>query len=158
AHFAATARAIKALLPGCRVEVLVPDFKGRSASVAEGAAAPVDVFNHNLETVPRLYARVRAGARSRRSLDVLAQALARRRGFVTKAGLMLGLGELVDELISVFEDLRAVECDVLTLGQYLRPSPAHLAVERYVHPDEFAALRERALALGFKHVESGPLV
>jgi len=158
AHFAATARAVKALLPDCRIEVLVPDFKGRSASVVEVAQAPIDVFNHNLETVPRLYPRVRAGARYERSLGVLREAKATRAGFLTKAGLMLGLGELEAELIRVFEDLRAVDCDVLTVGQYLRPSAEHLPVERYVHPDEFAALRERALALGFRHVEAGPLV
>jgi len=158
AHFAATARAIKALLPDCRIEVLVPDFKGRSASVVEVAQAPIDVFNHNLETVPRLYARVRAGARYDRSLRVLGEAKATGAGFLTKAGLMLGLGEHEAELIRVFEDLRSVGCDVLTLGQYLRPSVEHLPVERYVHPDEFAALRERALALGFRHVEAGPLV
>jgi lipoic acid synthetase len=158
AHFAATARAIKATLPDCRIEVLVPDFKGRSASVVEVAEAPIDVFNHNLETVPRLYPTVRAGARYDRSLGVLREAKAIRAGFLTKAGLMLGLGEQETELLSVFTDLRAVDCDVLTLGQYLRPSPEHLAVERYVHPDEFAELRERALALGFRHVEAGPLV
>ena len=158
AHFAATARAIKSLLPDCRVEVLVPDFKGRSASVAEVAEAPIDVFNHNLETVPRLYPRVRAGARYGRSLGVLREAKAIRAGFLTKAGLMLGLGEQEAELVKVFEDLCAVRCDVLTLGQYLRPSEEHLPVERYVHPDEFAALRARALALGFRHVEAGPLV
>jgi len=158
AHFAATARAIKAMLPGCRIEVLVPDFKGRSASVVEVAQAPIDVFNHNLETVPRLYPRVRAGARYGRSLDVLREAKATRAGFLTKAGLMLGLGEQETELMRVFEALRAVGCDVLTLGQYLRPSVEHLPVERYVHPDEFAALRERALGFGFRHVEAGPLV
>ena len=158
AHFAATARAIKAVLPACRIEVLVPDFKGRSDSVAEVARAPIDVFNHNLETVPRLYPRVRAGARYGRSLEVLRDAKETRAGFLTKAGLMLGLGEREGELVRVFEDLRAVGCDVLTLGQYLRPSAEHLPVERYVHPDEFAALRERALGLGFRHVEAGPLV
>jgi len=158
AQFAATARAIKAMLPDCRIEVLVPDFKGRSASVVEVAEAPIDVFNHNLETVPRLYPRVRAGARYGRSLGVLREAKAVRAGFLTKAGLMLGLGEQETELLSVFTDLRAVDCDVLTLGQYLRPSQDHLPVERYVHPDEFTALRERALALGFRHVEAGPLV
>src|SRR6202040_1392125 len=151
AHFASTARAIKAMLPDCRVEVLVPDFKGRSASVVEVARAPIDVFNHNLETVPRLYPRVRAGARYDRSLGVLREAKAAGAGFLTKAGLMLGLGEQEAELVKVFADLRAVGCDVLTLGQYLRPSSDHLPVERYVHPDEFAALRERALALGFGH-------
>ncbi|HUE29286.1 MAG TPA: lipoyl synthase, partial [Verrucomicrobiae bacterium] len=145
AHFAATARAIKRLLEGCRVEVLVPDFQGNLDSVAEVVASPIDVFNHNLETVPRLYRRVRAGARYARSLGVLEAARARD-GLLTKTGLMLGLGEAQNELVSVFRDLRGVGCDVLTLGQYLRPSGDHLPVERYVPPEEFAALRAEALA------------
>ncbi len=158
AHFAATARAIKRLLPGCRVEVLVPDFQGNLASVAEVVASPIDVFNHNLETVPRLYRRVRAGARYARSLAVLEAAHGGRDRLLTKTGLMLGLGETQVELASVFRDLRSIGCDILTLGQYLRPSGEHLPVERYVPPEEFAALRAEALALGFRHVESGPLV
>ena len=158
AHFAQTARALKEAIPACRVEVLVPDFKGREESVDEVVDAPIDVFNHNLETVPRLYARVRAGARYDRSLAVLGRARHRRPELITKTGLMLGLGEQELELTSVFGDLRAVGCDILTLGQYLRPSAAHLAVERYVPPEEFDALRDRALALGFRHVEAGPLV
>ena len=157
-HFAATARAIKALLPSCRVEVLVPDFQGRHASVETVSAAPIDVFNHNVETVPRLYKRVRPGAQYERSLDVLATAGTAGDRYQTKAGLMLGLGEEREELLRVFEDLRKVGCDILTLGQYLRPSAAHLPVERYVTPDEFAALKVDALTLGFRHVESGPLV
>ena len=158
AHFAATARAIKQLVPPCRVEVLVPDFQGNSASVAEVVASPIDVFNHNLETVPRLYRRVRAGARYQRSLAVLEAARHGRTSVLTKTGLMLGLGEREDELVSVFSDLRRIGCDILTLGQYLRPSGEHLPVERYVPPEEFAALRTAALALGFRHVEAGPLV
>jgi lipoic acid synthetase len=157
-HFAATARAIKDRVPSCRVEVLVPDFQGDLASVATVVAAPVDVFNHNLETVPRLYRRVRAGARYARSLAVLAAARAARKPLLTKTGVMLGLGETADELASVFTDLRAIDCDVLTLGQYLRPSAEHLPVERYVPPEEFAALRAQALSAGFRHVEAGPLV
>jgi lipoyl synthase len=157
-HFASTARAIKALLPGCRVEVLVPDFQGRLASVADVVASPIDVFNHNLETVPRLYRRVRAGARYERSLAVLQAARHGRTGLFTKTGVMLGLGEAEDELMSVFRDLRGVGCDVLTLGQYLRPGAENLPVERYVPPEEFASLREGALGLGFRHVEAGPLV
>ena len=157
-HFAATAGAIRTRLPDCRIEVLVPDFQGDLAAVATVAAAPIDVFNHNLETVPRLYKRVRPGARYERSLAVLAGARSAWDGLVTKAGLMLGLGESSDELVSVFRDLRDVDCDVLTLGQYLRPSAAHLPVERYVPPEEFATLRSAALDLGFRHVESGPLV
>jgi lipoic acid synthetase len=157
-HFSATARAIRGLLPECRVEVLVPDFQGRLASVDTVAASPIDVFNHNVETVPRLYRRVRPGAQYERSLAVLRRAGEHRAAYQTKAGLMLGLGEERGELTSVFSDLRAVGCDILTLGQYLRPSADHLPVERYVPPEEFAALREDALALGFRHVESGPLV
>ena len=158
AHFAATARAIKRLLPGCRVEVLVPDFQGNLASVAEVVASPIDVFNHNLETVPRLYRRARAGARYARSLAVLEAARRAREGLLTKTGLMLGLGETQEELASVFRDLRSIGCDILTLGQYLRPSGEHLPVERYVPPEEFTALGAEALALGFRHVEAGPLV
>ena len=158
AHFAAAARAIERLVPACGVEVLVPDFQGNLASVAEVGASPIDVFNHNLETVPRLYRRVRAGARYERSLAVLEAA--RRTGdrLLTKTGLMLGLGETREELVSVFADLRRIGCDILTLGQYLRPSAEHLPIERYVPPEEFAVLRAEALALGFRHVEAGPLV
>jgi len=157
-HFASTARAIKAILPQCRVEVLVPDFQGNVDAVADVMASPIDVFNHNVETVPRLYARVRPGARYSRSLAVLAAAGEGRASVPTKAGLMLGLGEQHDELLSVFRDLRAVGCRVLTLGQYLRPSAEHLPVERYVPPEEFSQLRVEALSLGFDHVEAGPLV
>ncbi len=158
AHFAGTARAIKRLLPACRVEVLVPDFQGNRASVAEVVASPIDVFNHNLETVPRLYRRVRAGARYARSLAVLDAARRGRDGLLTKTGLMLGLGETQEELASVFRDLRSIGCDILTLGQYLQPSGEHLPVERYLPPEEFVALGAEALALGFRHVEAGPLV
>jgi lipoic acid synthetase len=158
AHFAATVEAIHAAAPDCRVEVLVPDFQGRLASVATVIAAPVAIFNHNVETVPRLYRRVRPGARYERSLAILAAACDRSGTRLTKAGLMLGLGEEVDELRRVFSDLRAVGCDVLTLGQYLRPSREHIAVERYLTPQEFAALGDEARSYGFRHVESGPLV
>jgi lipoic acid synthetase len=158
AHFAATAKAIKALVPATRVEVLVPDFQGDQEAVRTVVESPIDILNHNLETVPRLYRRVRPGARYQRSLGLLAAARKIRPSCLTKAGLMLGLGESHDELHQVFGDLRAVDCDILTLGQYLRPSPAHLPVERYVPPEEFAALREEAVATGFRHVESGPLV
>jgi len=157
-HFAATARSIKELVPRARVEVLVPDFQGDIQAVHTVVAAPIDIFNHNIETVPRLYKRVRPGARYERSLGVLAGARRAREGCLTKAGMMLGLGETKDEIISVFSDLRAVDCEILTLGQYLRPSSAHLPIERYVTPDEFAELGGEALAAGFRHVESGPLV
>jgi lipoic acid synthetase len=158
AHFAATARAVKERVPACRVEVLVPDFQGDGAAVETVAVSPIDIFNHNLETVPRLYKRVRPGARYEQSLAVLEAARTARPPLLTKAGLMLGLGEAEDEVVRVFGNLRAVGCDILTLGQYLRPSTDHLPVERYVRPEEFAALGRRALALGFRHVESGPLV
>ncbi|HZP45404.1 MAG TPA: lipoyl synthase [Candidatus Binataceae bacterium] len=162
AHFAATAQAIKAAMPSARIEVLVPDFKGALPSVETVVNAPVDIYNHNIETVPSLYRRCRPGGRYEVSLAVLdhAKRYARTQGraTLTKAGLMLGLGEARDELLQVLRDLRAVECDILTLGQYLRPSRDHLPVVRYVHPDEFAELRATALALGFRHVESGPLV
>ncbi len=157
-HFAATVRAIKQLLPACRVEVLVPDFQGDLDAVASVVSAPVDVFNHNLETVPRLYKRVRPGARYERSLEVLGTAAQGLPGGLVKAGLMLGLGEEHDELARVFSDLRSVGCVILTLGQYLRPGPENLPVERFVPPEEFAALRDIALGFGFRHVESGPLV
>jgi lipoic acid synthetase len=162
AHFAATARAIKALMPATRVEVLTPDFKGAHRSIETVIASPVDVFNHNTETIPRLYPIARPGGKYPRALAVLehAKRVARALGreVLTKSGLMLGLGEEIAEVISVLEDLRAVHCDILTLGQYLRPSLEHLPVARYVAPQEFAELRLKALAMGFRYVESGPLV
>jgi lipoic acid synthetase len=158
AHFAATARALKQLKPDCTVEVLTPDFQGDEEAVATVARSPIEIYNHNTETVPRLYKQVRPGAKYERSLRVLQKAKEVRPGIKTKTGLMLGLGEAYEELLSVFGDLRAVDCDILTLGQYLRPSKEQLPVERYVPPDEFAALRKEALGLGFRHVEAGPLV
>jgi lipoic acid synthetase len=157
-HFAATALALKQLKPDCTVEVLTPDFQGNEEAVATVARSPIEIYNHNTETVPRLYKRVRPGAKYERSLRVLQKAKEVRPDLKTKTGLMLGLGETYEELLSVFGDLRAVDCDILTLGQYLRPSKEQLPVERYVHPDEFAALRQEALGLGFRHVEAGPLV
>lgn len=158
AHFAATVRELKHLNPQCTVEVLTPDFQGNEGAVATVALSPIEIYNHNTETVPRLYKRVRPGAKYERSLRVLQKAKETRTDLKTKTGLMLGLGEEYGELLRVFGDLRAVDCDILTLGQYLRPSKDQLPVERYVRPDEFAALRTEALALGFRHVESGPLV
>ena len=162
AHFAATARAIKHALPATRVEVLVPDFQGLTASIETDIESPVDIYNHNVETVPSLYRKARPGGEYRRSLDVLRRARtsaqARGRSVLTKTGIMLGLGEERDELLQVMHDLREIECDILTLGQYLRPSPEHLPVERYVTPDEFADLKREGMAMGFRHVESGPLV
>jgi lipoic acid synthetase len=162
AHFAATASAIKSACPSARVEVLVPDFKGFHASVETVVNSPIDIYNHNIETVPRLYRQCRPGGRYELSLDVLkhARATARAAGrdLLTKAGIMLGLGELRDELMRTLADLRTVECDILTLGQYLQPSRDHLPVVRYVPPEEFAEIKTAALALGYRHVESGPLV
>lgn len=162
AHFAETAGAIRRLRPAARVEVLVPDFKGSHSAIETVIGAPVAIFNHNIETVPSLYRKARPGGNYQRSLDVLAHAAdlgkARDHALLTKAGVMLGLGEEQAEVESVLRDLRAVGCDILTLGQYLRPSLDHLPVERYVTPAEFAELRSAAMALGFRHVESGPLV
>lgn len=158
AHFAAAARAIRVRVASCRVEVLTPDFQGTKSAVETVADAPIVIYNHNLETVPRLYKRARAGARYDRSLDVIRWARDRRQELLTKAGLMLGLGEELHEVEAVLRDLRAAGCDILTLGQYLRPSKDHLPVERYVHPDEFRELGAYASSLGFAHVESGPLV
>lgn len=157
-HFARTAQAIKARVPGCAVEVLVPDFRGDEAAIDTVTDAPIDILNHNTETVPRLYKRVRPGAKYERSLQLLERAKERRPQLLTKTGLMLGLGEERDEVLEVFADLARIGCDILTLGQYLRPSASHLPVERYVPPEEFDHLRTAALGFGFRHVESGPLV
>jgi lipoic acid synthetase len=157
-HFAATAAALRARVPQCRIEVLTPDFQGRAESVVTVASSPIDIFNHNLETVPRLYKRARAGARYERSLDVLRVARETGPSLLTKAGLMLGLGEELDEVRDVLRDLRSIDCDILTLGQYLQPSGSHLPVERYLEPREFDELGQEARGMGFRHVESGPLV
>jgi lipoic acid synthetase len=156
--FALTIRAIRERLPLCRVEVLTPDFQGSRAAVDVVLEAAPDVFNHNLETVPRLYRQVRWGASYERSLDILARVKQARPGILAKSGLMMGLGETPEEVVAVMRDLRARAVDVLTLGQYLRPSPEHLPVFRYVPPEEFADLRQRGLEMGFRHVEAGPLV
>lgn len=158
AHFARTAEAIKVRSPECAVEVLIPDFKGDEQALKKVVDAPIEVLNHNIETVPRLYRVARAGARYERSLKLLALAKGWRPELPTKTGLMLGLGEEAEELRAVLRDLVAVGCEILTLGQYLRPSERHLPIHRYVSPSEFAAWREEALALGFRYVESGPLV
>jgi len=157
-HFAATARAIKQSVPECAVEVLVPDFQGNLSAVETVVESPIDIFNHNMETVPRLYRRARAGAKYERSLAVLRRAHDRRPPLLTKTGLMLGLGEQRAEVMAVLGDVRAAGCDIVTLGQYLRPTAQHLPVERYLPPQEFVELRQEALRFGFRHVESGPLV
>ncbi len=159
AHFAACIQAIRAATPATRIEILVPDFRGRMASALEAlAAAPADVFNHNLETVPRLYRQVRPGADYHASLALLQQHKARLPDVPTKSGLMLGLGETLDEVEAVLADLRAHGCDMLTLGQYLQPSKYHLPVRRFITPEAFDRLAETARAMGFRNVASGPMV
>ena len=158
AIFASTIRWIRRLSPGTSVEVLVPDFIGAWDALAAVMEARPDILNHNTETVPRLYRRVRPKARYERSLELLHRAKGLAPGVLTKSGLMVGLGETKHELLMVMADLVDAGCDILTVGQYLRPSPKHLPVERYYRPEEFAELREAALRLGFRHVESGPLV
>ena len=158
-HFASCIEAIRELTPATTVEVLVPDFRGRLEVALDClTATPPDVFNHNLETVPRLYKQARPGADYAWSLKLLQQFKALNSGVPTKSGLMLGLGETNEEVIQVMEELRAHEVDMLTLGQYLQPSRAHLKVERFVHPDEFSQLKATAQSLGFSQVASGPLV
>jgi lipoic acid synthetase len=156
--FALTIREIRERIPGCGVEVLIPDFQGDHRAVEIVMEAAPDVLNHNTETVPRLYRQVRLGARYERSLDVLAYAKQLSGGKPTKSGLMLGLGEQPEEVLAVMRDLRAAQVDILTLGQYLRPSPRHLPIVRYVPPEEFDDLRQAGNEMGFGHVEAGPLV
>jgi len=162
AHFARTVRAVRDRLPDAVIEVLTPDFKGSHSCVETVLEARPDVFNHNVETVPRLYPRVRPQADYRRSLDVLAYAGKRAAGrgaiVYTKSGLMVGLGETHEEISVVLRDLRAAGCEMLTIGQYLAPSPAHVPVERFVEPSEFAAWEDEARAIGFAAVAAGPFV
>jgi len=156
--FALTIRAIRERIPGCKVEVLTPDFQGSHAAMETVMNAHPDVLNHNIETVPRLYRQVRLGARYERSLDMLAHAKQARPSVPTKSGLMLGLGETGAEVEQVMRDLRAHQVDILTLGQYLRPSLKHLPIIRYIPLEEFAEFKRFGYELGFSHVESGPLV
>jgi lipoic acid synthetase len=167
AVFAETIRRLRDACPGMGVEVLIPDFNGEVEPLRTVMAAGPDILNHNVETVARLQKPVRKRARYDRSLGVLERAKVYAGEFATSAGtpevhtkssIMVGLGETRPELRQTFVDLRSVDCDILTIGQYLRPTAEHLPVERYYHPDEFAEMRQEALALGFKHVESGPLV
>ena len=155
---ALTIQAIRERIPGCKVEVLVPDFQGSHAAMEIVMNALPDVLNHNIETVPRLYRQVRLGARYERSLDMLAYATRLNPSVPTKSGLMLGLGENPDEAEQVIRDLRAHQVDILTIGQYLRPSPKHLPIIRYVPQIEFDGFKRLGYQLGFSHVESGPLV
>lgn len=156
--FAAVVTEIRKRRAACRVEVLIPDFQGREDALRTVLEARPDVLNHNTETVPRLYRMARPGGKYPRALELLERARRIAPDIPTKTGLMVGLGETFDELVDVFRDLRAVDCQILTIGQYLRPSLAHLPMERYYTPEEFAELKRIALGLGFGHVESGPLV
>ena len=158
AHFAATVRAVKRELPGARVEVLVPDFLGDLDAVARVLDSGCDVFNHNMETIERLYSRVRPQAVYRRSLDVLQYARLRSPRMLTKSGLMVGLGETPAEVRRLLRDLRSVDTDIATIGQYLQPRRRRLRVEEYVHPDVFERYRAYGESIGFRAVFSGPLV
>lgn len=156
--FAETIREIRRMSPGCRVEVLIPDFQGMDEALRIVLDAAPDVLNHNTETVPRLYRAVRSGARYERTLRLLENAKKISPGVVTKSGVMAGLGETAAELVEVFRDLGERGVGILTVGQYLRPSRDHLPIARFYTPDEFAYLKEEALRFGFRHVESGPMV
>jgi len=156
--FSETIQQIRKLAPGCRVEVLIPDFQGLDEALRIVLGAQPDVLNHNTETVPRLYRVVRSGARYERTLRLLENAKKFSPGIVTKSGVMVGLGETLGELVDVFRDLGERAVDILTVGQYLRPSRDHLPIARFYTPDEFSFLKEEALRFGFRHVESGPLV
>ena len=156
--FAETIRRVRVAAPDCRVEVLIPDFQGIESSLRSVLDAGPDVLNHNTETVPRLYRLARPGGRYPRTLELLDRARTIAPGIPTKTGLILGLGEEWDEIVETLGDLRKVGVEILTIGQYLRPTESHLKMVRYYHPDEFAELKRIALDLGFGHVESGPLV
>jgi lipoic acid synthetase len=154
--FAETIRQLRQLVPGIRIEVLIPDFKGSEAALDIVLDAKPDVLDHNVETAPRLYRTVRPQANYFQSLEVLDRA--KRKGFTTKTGVMVGIGERTEEVLDVMKDLRRINCDIFTIGQYLQPTKEHLPVDRYVHPDEFQMFKEAGLKMGFRHVESGPLV
>ena len=154
--FAETIRHIRRLVPPCVVEVLIPDFEGSEAALAAVVAEKPDILNHNIETVRRLFPSIRPQGKYERSLTLLDRA--KRMGAWTKSGLIVGMGETNEEVRGVMRDLRTVGCDIMTIGQYLRPTKQHLPVARYYHPDEFAAFKAEGLSLGFSHVESGPLV
>jgi lipoic acid synthetase len=156
--FAETIRQIRRQAPGCQVEVLIPDFQGREDCLQVVIDARPEVLNHNTETVPRLYRSVRSGARYERTLDLLSNVKRFAPEMISKTGVMVGIGETMDELLAVFRDLAARKVDILTVGQYLRPSKDHLPMTRYYTPEEFAFIKHEALMMGFRHVESGPLV
>jgi lipoic acid synthetase len=156
--FALVIEEIRSQAPACRVEVLIPDFQGSQEAIRMVVEARPDVLNHNVESAPRLYRAVRSGARYERSIELLRYSKGLRPSGLTKSGVMVGLGEETSELLQVFRDLAAAGCDILTVGQYLRPSRDHLPMARLYTPREFAELKAEALKMGFRHVESGPLV
>jgi lipoic acid synthetase len=157
AHFGRTVAAIRAAAPGTTVEILTPDFKNKPGALEAVLADKPDVFNHNLETVPRIYASIRPGARYFTSLQLLARVKERDPTMFTKSGIMVGLGETREEVLQVMDDLRAADVDFLTIGQYLQPTPKHAAVDRFVTPDEFASYAAAARARGFLLVSASPL-
>jgi len=156
--FAETIRAVRRRLPMCSVEVLIPDFQGDESSLRIVLDANPDVLNHNIETVERLSDKVRSKAKYRRSLELLQRSKRYRPNIPTKSSLMVGVGETWEEILRAMDDLRAVDCDILTIGQYLQPTPKHLPVEQYYTPEQFELLREEGIKRGFSHVEAGPLV
>lgn len=156
--FAETIRQIKQRLPGCSVEVLVPDFQGNEDSIRTVLEARPDIYDHNTETVPRLYKKARPGGRYERVMGIFRSAKRIAPDIPTKTGIILGMGETNEEVVEVMKDLRAVDVDILTLGQYLRPSDGHITLDRYVTPQEFRWFYEVGMEMGFRHVESGPLV
>jgi lipoic acid synthetase len=156
--FAETIRQIKQHVPTCSVEVLVPDFQGDEEAIQTVLDASPDIYNHNTETVPRLYKRCRPGGRYERVMKIFTAAKRIAPHIATKSGIILGMGEANEEVLAVLRDLRAVDVDIITLGQYLRPSVSHIKLDRYVTPDEFRMFREEGMTMGFRHVESGPLV
>jgi lipoic acid synthetase len=156
--FAETIRQVREHTPSCSIEVLVPDFQGNEQSIATVLAARPDIYNHNTETVPRLYKRARPGGRYERVLRIFRFVKQTAPDIPTKTGIILGLGETLEEVVATMRDLREVDVDILTLGQYLRPSNDHIPLDRYVTPEEFAWLRTQGMDMGFRHVESGPLV
>jgi len=154
--FVETIRRIRERIPTCTIEVLIPDFVGDEPALAAVVEARPDILNHNIETVARLFPSIRPQGKYQRSIELLGRA--KRMGATTKSGLIVGMGETLEEVRTVMRDLREVACDIMTIGQYLQPTKAHWPIERFYHPDEFAVLREEGLAMGFRHVESGPLV
>lgn len=154
--FADTIRQTRTLSPDCTIEVLIPDFEGNAAALATVCAEQPEILNHNIETVPRLFPSLRPQGKYHRSIELLGRA--KQQGMTTKSGLILGMGETLDEAREVMRDLRAVDCDIITIGQYLQPTRDHLPVAHYYDPGEFAQLKEEGMTMGFAHVESGPLV